>query len=337
MGSIAGEQELGPDYQTIFDPSTCVRRGLCPVTQIRNKGDPFESHSLYFEQHGNGPEKIVFIMGLNSSSFTWAPQIDHFGRMSKYSALVFDNRGVGHSGSPRGPYTTSGMAEDVVTLLDYVGWKDEHSLHVVGVSLGGMIAQELATRIPKRIASLSLIVTTAGGKPWTNLPPWKGVSSLARLLATTEPSVKIPIILDMLFPSYWLEEKAGNDPSGRTNREVQSETYTRRIELTRPQTPIGALSQMSAGLTHYVSSERLRTIASSIPKVLILTGDEDHLVDPRNSIHLKSHMPWAEYIRWDRTGHGIASQWKAKFNGLLERVFDEGRDIVTKRSNLLPE
>ena len=54
------------DYQpppTIFDPATCVRKGLCPVTQIRNKGDPFESHSLYFEIHGSGPEKIVFIMG----------------------------------------------------------------------------------------------------------------------------------------------------------------------------------------------------------------------------------------------------------------------------------
>lgn len=48
---------------TIFDPSTCTRKGLCPVTQIRNKDDPFESHSLYFEQHGTGSEKIVFIMG----------------------------------------------------------------------------------------------------------------------------------------------------------------------------------------------------------------------------------------------------------------------------------
>lgn len=48
---------------TVFDPETCTRKGLCPVTQIRNKGDPFESHSLYYEQHGSGPEKILFIMG----------------------------------------------------------------------------------------------------------------------------------------------------------------------------------------------------------------------------------------------------------------------------------
>lgn len=51
------------DLPTLFDPETCVRKGLCPVSSIRNKGDPLESHSLYFEQHGTGPEKIIFIMG----------------------------------------------------------------------------------------------------------------------------------------------------------------------------------------------------------------------------------------------------------------------------------
>lgn len=51
------------DLPTLFDPSTCTQKGLCPVTQIRNKGDPLESHSLYFEQHGNGLTKVVFIMG----------------------------------------------------------------------------------------------------------------------------------------------------------------------------------------------------------------------------------------------------------------------------------
>ena len=48
---------------TLFDPETCTRKGLCPVSSIRNKGDPFESHSLYYEQHGDGPEKVIFIMG----------------------------------------------------------------------------------------------------------------------------------------------------------------------------------------------------------------------------------------------------------------------------------
>ena len=81
--------------------------------------------------------------------------------MSQYSVIVFDNRGVGNSETPRGPYTcvnlllslvglmdesrpmcrTSGMAEDIVALLDYVRWTEKGQIHVVGVSLGGMIAQ----------------------------------------------------------------------------------------------------------------------------------------------------------------------------------------------------
>ena len=51
------------EFPTLFNPATCTRKGLCPVSSIRNKGDPFEKHSLYFEQHGTGPEKILFIMG----------------------------------------------------------------------------------------------------------------------------------------------------------------------------------------------------------------------------------------------------------------------------------
>lgn len=51
------------DLPTIFDPASLVKKGLCPVTRIRYDGDPLESHSLYYEQHGTGAEKIVFIMG----------------------------------------------------------------------------------------------------------------------------------------------------------------------------------------------------------------------------------------------------------------------------------
>ncbi|KAH7919905.1 alpha/beta-hydrolase [Leucogyrophana mollusca] len=332
MSTTTEAQPLGPEYQTIFDPTTCTRRGLCPVTQIRNKGDPFESHSLYFEQHGSGHEKIVFIMGLNSTSFGWLPQVEHFARSPKYSALVFDNRGVGLSGAPRGPYTTSGMAEDVVALLEYIGWTAKHDLHVVGISLGGMIAQELATRIPDRIASLSLVVTTAGGRFWSNVPPWKGFTSLSRLFVTSDPEAKIPTIMNMLFPPDWLEEKAVNDPSGRTNRDIQSAVYKRRFDITRPQTPIGAMSQMAAGLTHYVSNERLGRISKTIPKVLILTGDQDNLIRPQNSLHMRDHMPEAEFIWWEKTGHGISGQWKVRFNELLERVIEEGRTAAAASS-----
>ncbi|KAI0664971.1 alpha/beta-hydrolase [Cubamyces menziesii] len=321
------------DYQptpTIFDPTTCVRKGLCPVTQIRNKGDPFESHSLYFEIHGSGPEKVVFIMGLNSSSAGWLPQVQHFGRKPEYSVLVFDNRGVGNSGAPRGPYTTSGMADDVVTLLDYVGWKEPRQIHVVGVSLGGMIAQELACKIPERLASLTLVVTKPGGRRFFELPPYPGLKGLARTMMISEPEKKIPIVLEMLFPKDWLDSKREDDVEGRTNREVEAEAYLKRVQYTRPQTFIGAVSQMAAALTHHVSPKRLQHISSSIPKVVIVTGDTDNLIDPSNSRLLKKHMPEAELIVREGAGHGVHIQYKSWFNELLERVFREGREKAQK-------
>ena len=56
-------QKADEGFRSLFDQSTCVRKGLCPVSQVKNAANPLKSHSLYYEQHGSGPEKIVFIMG----------------------------------------------------------------------------------------------------------------------------------------------------------------------------------------------------------------------------------------------------------------------------------
>jgi pimeloyl-ACP methyl ester carboxylesterase len=222
------------------------------------------------------------------------------------------------------------MAEDIIVLLELLGWTSKRDLHVVGVSLGGMIAQELATRIPERIASLSLCVTTPGGRPWTNFPPWVGLYAVARTMITPDRAKKVPIIIPTLFPVAWLDEKAENDLTGKTNREIQTEAYLRRIDVTPPQTFSGSIAQMAAALTHHVSASRLHGISASIPKVLIVTGDKDHLVDARNSYHMKEHMPQAEFVQWKDTGHAVHLQRMAWFNALLEKVFKEGTAQVER-------
>ena len=89
---------------------------------------------------------------------------------------------------------------------------------------------------------------------------------------------------------------------------------------------------MWAGLTHHVQPGRLAQISQTIPKVLILTGDEDHLVHPSNSAYLKKHMPEAEYIVWKNTGHIVNGQHVEQFNALLERVFVEGQAKLEGRT-----
>ena len=125
------------DLPTAFNTLTCLQRGLCPVSSLQGSQGPefLEGHSLYYEVHGSpataaaiaddnevkdfvSPKKfknkMVFIMGMNSSCFSWGPQVRWFGagiprvagdEEDEYTALVFDNRGVGNSGYPRGPYT----------------------------------------------------------------------------------------------------------------------------------------------------------------------------------------------------------------------------------------
>ena len=113
---------------------------------------------------------------------------------------------------------------------------------------------------------------------------------------------------------------------------ITRKLYKRRAAVTRIQKPLGSIWQMWAGLTHHVQPGRLAQISQTIPKVLILTGDEDHLVHPSNSAYLKKHMPEAEYIVWKNTGHIVNGQHVERFNALLERVFVEGQAKLEGRT-----
>lgn len=90
----------------------------------------------------------LVVCGLGGFIRSWQRQIKDFGhaQADEYTVLVFDNRGMGMSDKPFMRYTTTEMAKDIVELLDHVGWTADRSVHVVGVSLGGMISQELVSR-----------------------------------------------------------------------------------------------------------------------------------------------------------------------------------------------
>src|SRR4029077_10122354 len=108
----------------------------------------FDSIELYYEEHGRG-DPLLLIMGLAADSTAWIFQVPDFAR--RYRTITFDNRGVGRSSKPPGPYTIHEMADDAVALLDAL---DVRRAHVVGVSMGGMIAQEIVLRHPSRVRGL---------------------------------------------------------------------------------------------------------------------------------------------------------------------------------------
>lgn len=119
---------------------------------------------LYYETHGSGPNKMIFVSGLGSISSQWDYQVEYFSGFPEFQICVFDNRGFfpffisgsGLSSVPPGKYTTSMMAEDAIELVHFLDWE---KFHIIGLSMGGMIAQELCLKVPARIESLALLST----------------------------------------------------------------------------------------------------------------------------------------------------------------------------------
>ncbi len=112
---------------------------------------------IYWDEQGHGPP-VLLIMGLGYPSVMWYRTRPVLA--PRYRTIVLDNRGVGRSSMPPGPYPIALMASDAAAVLDAAGVE---SAHVFGISMGGMIAQEFALQYPKRVRSLILGCTASGG------------------------------------------------------------------------------------------------------------------------------------------------------------------------------
>ena len=104
------------------------------------------------------------------------------------------------------------------------------------------------------------------------------------------------------------------------------------MEITKPQTLTGAVGQMAAGVTHSMTPDRLAEVSVSVPKVLILSAAEDTIIPYTEGENLKRHMPEAEYQCWEKAGHGVSGQYKERFNQLLEKVFEQGKEAAGNRN-----
>ena len=317
-------REAGPAYKpTVFNPSTVSKKGLLRVAKDRvdaqHSLDGQPGFNIWYELHGTGPKRIAFIMGLNNSCFGWLSQVEEFGANPEYSVLVLDNRGYGNSEAPKTRYKTSEFAADVLEVFQEIGWTQERSINLVGVSMGGMIALELARTRPELFRTLLLQSTTAGDNH--NLPPFLGLRAIALSLKEQVVGIgaaenRVYRLIDVLFPSEWQDAKSEVDPS-RTNREVIRALFMWRFQFVQRPSTHGALSQIAAALTHHVPAEELAKINDNIPKIKILTGNWDQLVNIKHSKYMREKMPNAEYEEWDGAGHAVHVQYPERFNALL--------------------
>lgn len=238
---------------------------------------------------------ILLLTGLGSKRLGWVRQLPIFGR--EYRTLALDHRDVGDSDPFEGPYTVKDQADDAAALLRAL---DIESAHVVGISMGGMIALNLAVRHPELVKSLVLVSTSAGGGSHVGPTPEAAAvlrpdpeAEIGERAIQTYRTITAPGYLDAHPEEAELIRRAAQ------HKPMSLDSYTRQY---------GAV--MSHDVTAHLHDLRVPT--------LVVHGDADPLVPPDNGYHLAEQIPRAKLTVYTDTGH----------IPIVERAEDFNRDVL---------
>jgi len=238
---------------------------------------------IYYEEHGSG-EPLLLIMGWGGNAASWRPQLA--GLAEHFRVIAFDNRGVGRTSAPEGPYTIPQMAQDATGLMDEL---DIRRAHIFGISMGGMIAQELAIEQPNRIDKLVLGCTSPGSTQAA------GVAQLHGDVASFRDQNGQH---DLEWFQEFLLRLWTQDAMTKATAELQDFV----LSLIRfPPTSHGLIHQAEAVLSHN-TYDRLSQIQH---ETLVITGDEDPLIHPENSVILAERIPNARLMVFEGLRHAF--------------------------------
>jgi len=238
---------------------------------------------LAWHEYGEG-DPILMIMGFMGSGRAWYRLLPHLAGPSSPSprrAVTMDNRGTGESDRPLGLWTMDDLAGDALAVMDAAGLE---SAHVVGASMGGMIAQHLALDHPERVRSLTLACTHPGGQPGGL--PWRMLASLA-LRPLFGPERTFPLVAPLLY----------SERTRTRHRDRLAEDLYMRFQ---DSTPAGTAPAQAAAIFGHDTRARLREL--SMP-VLVVHGAEDALVPPSAAEELARLIPDARLEIIPRCGH----------------------------------
>jgi pimeloyl-ACP methyl ester carboxylesterase len=245
------------------------------MTAFADSGDT----RIAYEIRGEG-EPLVLVHGLAYDRAGWGPMPDLLAE--RYRVVLFDNRGVGESDAPEGPYTVAQMAGDVAAVLDDTGIE---RTNLLGVSLGGYIAQEFTLTWPERVDKLILASTAVGGPTAYPMPQ-----------STQDVFATFPLLEREAGLRMFVENSLG-ERGVRERPELVEEIYRYRLGHAPP---VQAwMAQAAAGAT-YDDSERIGAIDKP---TLVIHGGGDVVVDPRNAELLGDLIPNARVEILAERGH----------------------------------
>ena len=255
------------------------------------------SLTVYFEQAGTG-ERLLVISG-TGGDLRNPPRIFDTPLGSHFEILAYDQRGLGQTAIPEGPYTMADYGDDAAALLAARGWD---SCLVMGISFGGMVAQELAIRHPDRVRRLVLACTSSGGAGGASIPFDE--------LATLEGDARVQRQIEMM-DTRW-DAARRQERAAEYQLMVDAMSGHLRMGEQSPEAARGAALQLEARRRHD-TWDRLTTIACP---TLVCGGRYDGIAPPENSARLASQIPSAELALFDG-GHGFLWQDPAAFPRIL--------------------
>jgi len=224
---------------------------------------------LFYERRGSGPP-LLLCNGSGASVATTGPVIDLFA--ARFDVVVHDQRGLGATEAPPGPYEMADYAADAVALIDHLGWD---RARVVGISFGGMVAQEMAVTVPERIERLALVCTSPGGR-FASYPLHELDADPGRR------GVVGATLLDTRFTPEWLA-------THEVDRLLAE--YASAAPLHDPEERRGSRLQLDARSRHDVV-DRLGRV--SCP-TLVAMGRYDGIAPPGNGEEIAARVPGADY------------------------------------------
>jgi 3-oxoadipate enol-lactonase len=257
--------------------------------------------TLYYEEHGDG-EPLLCVMGLGTDSVAWIPQLKAFS--ARHRTITFDNRDVGRSSQADGPYEIPDMARDTLALADGLGLE---GFHLLGVSMGGAIAQEVALAAPERIRTLTLAVTYPRAGAWARrhgelwLKRMEGMSREDRvdelmLLTMSEEFFEDQGQVD------WLRERILANPHPQS-----AEAFARQLTASR----------------RHDAAERLRSL--DLP-THVIGAEQDVLVPVWRSKRLAELIPNAKLTVIPGAPHGANVERRDEFNEAVLGFIAEASD-----------
>ncbi len=257
---------------------------------------------------------VLLVMGFMMPGRAWRlvlPQLT-----GEFTACTFDNRGAGESDAPAGPYTMADLAGDTVGLLDHLGWA---RAHVVGISMGGMIAQHVALSAPARVASLTLIATHPGGGVRTLVPPPRGLGPFVAANALAATSRALQGRVSRFSGPLRRGRYAALSELLFSDAHIAAHDLDTRMDLLAhdfepPPPEAGRKGQLAAVFGHD-TRPRLGELGP-IP-TLVVKAPDDRLIAPHHSDALAAAIPSARLMSLDGAGHGLVREMPERLGGLI--------------------